>query len=118
MNEDKDIRIDRVRELVSKKGDSIWPGGSENTANILGEHRQLSDPLSDEDARGRMAPMSRRGFLMGGVAAAIGVFGWRWMNQETKDSLLKGAFRINERVSQAVYSPGQLAREFRPDEVT
>src|ERR1043166_2396958 len=112
MSDDKQIRIDKVREFVREKGDSPWPGGDDNTANAIGEHRYLSEPLSDIEAKRRMTAMSRRGFLVCGVAALVGIFGWRWMSDETKTALLRRTFEFNEKVSQVFFRPTRLAPEF------
>src|SRR5437764_695200 len=114
MNEDRDIKTDEVRELPREER---WPGGGENTANILNEPRELSEPMSDVDARKSMSQKSRRNFLIGGAAALIGIFGWRWMPDETKYKLLRGTFEFNEWVSQNLYSPRRLAPEYSPDRV-
>lgn len=117
---DKEILVEKVRELVRQKGDSpeLWPDDANNTATALKELRYLSDPLSDEEAKQNMSARSRRTFLVGGAAALIGVFGWRWMSQETKTNLLQSAFRFNERVSQFFYKPTHLAKEFPPSAIT
>ena len=114
MSDDRDIKTDEVRELPR---DEKWPGGSENTANILDEPRELSEPLSDTDARKAMFGKSRRNFLVGGAAALIGIFGWRWTPDETKYKLLRGTFEFNEWVSQNLYSPKRLAPEYSQDRV-
>ncbi len=62
--------------------------------------------------------MTRRSFLIGGTAALLGVFGWKWMPNETKYRLLRGTFELNERVSRALYSPERLAAEFPRSAVT
>lgn len=118
MSEDREIHIDRVRELVKEKGDSVWPGGDDNTANVLSEHRELSAPLIDDEAKRRMYARSRRGFLVGGAAGLLAVFGWRWMSDETKAALYQRTFEFNERLSQIFYSPKRLAPEFPPDRTT
>lgn len=118
MSDDKEIRIDRVREFVDKNGEDVWPGGRDNTANVLGEHRELSETMSEADARKAMFARSRRGFLVGGAAAVLGIFGWRWLSDETKDAIYHRAFEFNERVSQFFYSPHRLAPEFSPDRIT
>ncbi len=118
MSEDKEIRIDKVRELLREKGDSLWPGGDENTANVIRERRYLSEPVSDEEAKRRMSAMSRRGFLVGGAAALSAVFGWRWMPDTAKEYLFQGAFALNEQLSQILYRPSRLAPEFSPDQIT
>ncbi|MBA2621759.1 MAG: molybdopterin-dependent oxidoreductase [Acidobacteria bacterium] len=59
-----------------------------------------------------MSQRSRRNFLIGGATALAGIFGWRWMPEETKQNLLRRAFEFNERVSQIFYRPQRLAPEF------
>ncbi len=118
MSEDKEIRNDKVRELLREKGDSLWPGGDENTAYVIRERRYLSEPVSDEEAKRRMSAMSRRGFLVGGAAALSAVFGWRWMPDTAKEYLFQGAFALNEQLSQILYRPSRLAPEFSPDQIT
>jgi DMSO/TMAO reductase YedYZ molybdopterin-dependent catalytic subunit len=118
VSEDREIHIDRVRELLAEKGEDVWPNGRENTANVLGEKRELSAPMSDDEARRAMSARSRRGFLVGGVATVAAVLGWRWMSDDTKDAMYHKAFRFNERISQFLYSPRRLAPECPPDRVT
>jgi hypothetical protein len=118
MSEDREIRIDKVREFVANEGEGIWPDGRDNTANILGEHRQLSGPMSDADARKAMFARSRRGFLVGSAAALAGIFGWRWISDETKAALFRRTFEFNEGLSQIFYSPKRLAPEFPPEKIT
>jgi DMSO/TMAO reductase YedYZ molybdopterin-dependent catalytic subunit len=59
-----------------------------------------------------MSSLSRRNFLIGGAAGLLGIFGWRWMSDETKSALLRSTFELNEKVSQFFYRPSRLAREF------
>jgi DMSO/TMAO reductase YedYZ molybdopterin-dependent catalytic subunit len=113
MEEKEEILVEKVRELQGRK----LPD-RENTAVVLGEKRYLSEPLTADDARRKMASMTRRNFLIGGAAAAFGVFGWRWMSEETKTSLLRSTLEFNERVSQTFYKPTRLAPEFSGDDVT
>jgi DMSO/TMAO reductase YedYZ molybdopterin-dependent catalytic subunit len=112
---DDEIKIDEVRELASN---DVWPGGRENTANIVGETRELSEPMSEADAKRAMFRRSRRGFIVSGAAALIGVLGWRWMPDETKYKLLRGTLEFNEWVSQNLYSSKRLAPEFARDRVS
>ncbi|MEP6903085.1 MAG: hypothetical protein ABJA66_15140 [Actinomycetota bacterium] len=51
-----------------------------------------------------------RRFSVGGAAALIGVLGWRWMPDETKEKLLRRAFEFKERVSQIFYRPQRSRR--------
>jgi DMSO/TMAO reductase YedYZ molybdopterin-dependent catalytic subunit len=120
MSDDNEILVEKVREFEKRAGKSVdsWAYDPENTASVLGEQRYLGEALTDEEAKRQMSGRSRRGFLIGGAAALIGVFGWRWMSDETKTGLYQRAFRFNERVSQVFFSPRRLAAEFRPDQVT
>jgi DMSO/TMAO reductase YedYZ molybdopterin-dependent catalytic subunit len=120
MSEDKDIIIDGVRELEDKSGTTgrSWPDDPENTATALKEFRYLSEPMSDAEAKRQMSTRSRRGFLVGGMAGLLGIFGWRWMPDETKSALLRRTLEFNERVSQVFYSPKRLAPEFPPSRIT
>jgi DMSO/TMAO reductase YedYZ molybdopterin-dependent catalytic subunit len=112
--------LEKVREFEERTGHTVdsFPDDPNNTASILKEKRHLSEPLSVEDAKKQMSARSRRGFLVGGAAALIGVFGWRWMSDETKSSLYRKAFEFNEKVSQAFFRPSQRAAEFPPERVT
>ncbi len=111
MSERDDVLLEKVREFEQTVSDS-------GTADILGERRHLSEPLTPDEARRKMSTMTRRNFIIGGAAAALGIFGWRWMADETKATLLRRTFELNERVSQIFYSPARLAKEFSGDEVT
>lgn len=90
----------------------------DNTAVILNEKRVLSAPMTDAEAKKNMSQRSRRNFLIGGAAAVAGIFGWRWMPEETKNSLLNRAFRFNERTSQLFFDKNDLAPEFSKDQLT
>ncbi|MBV9216458.1 MAG: molybdopterin-dependent oxidoreductase [Acidobacteria bacterium] len=110
-DERDDIKLDEVRGIESGKR-------SDNTAGILKEKRVLSEPLSDVEARKRMTGYSRRGFITGGAAALIAVFGWRCMPDETKANLLRRSLEFDERVAQVFYRPTRLAPEFAPESVS
>jgi DMSO/TMAO reductase YedYZ molybdopterin-dependent catalytic subunit len=110
---DNEILVEKVRELERDE-----PEAAENTARILGEKRHLSDVLTETQARRRMSALSRRGFLVGGAAALIGVLGWRWMPDDAKYNLLRRTFEFNERVSQLFYRPARLAPEFAQSQIT
>ncbi|MGI8493694.1 MAG: molybdopterin-dependent oxidoreductase [Pyrinomonadaceae bacterium] len=84
----------------------------ENTAVVLKEKRELSEPMTEADAKKNMSRRSRRTFLVGGATALAAVFGWRWMPDETKQNLLRGAFRTNEQVSRILFDKDDLAPEF------
>jgi hypothetical protein len=121
MSEDKEVLLEKVRELETRPGRTVdsWADDANNTASILKERRRLSEPLSDEgQASRRLFIRSLSGFLVGGVAAATGFLGWRWMSVETKTALLRRSLEFNERVSQIFFRPARLAPEFRPDQIT
>ena len=114
MSENKEILLEKVREFEERTGHRVdaYPDDPDNTASVLKEHRYLSEPLTPEEAKRQMFVRSRRGFLVGGVAALAGVFGWRWMGEETKGALLRRTFEFNESVSKFFYRPTRLALEF------
>lgn len=120
MSKDKEILVEKVREFERRTGHTVdsYPNDPENTASVLNERRYLSEPLPEEDARGQMSSRSRRSFLLGGAAAVLGIAGWKWMSDETKEGIYRRAFEFNERVSQVFYSPKRLAAEFPLDRVT
>lgn len=120
MSDEKEILIEKVREFESRTGQTVdsFPDDPNNTASILKERRHLSPKLSTTEAEREMSARSRRGFLVGGAAALVGVFGWRWMSDDAKNSLLRRTFEFNERVSQIFYSPKRLAAEFPLNRVT
>lgn len=113
---ESEVLIEKVREIElakrTRETSDAAHSDKNNTAKILNEKRELSEPLSNEEAGQKMSRQSRRGFLVGGAAALIGVFGWRWMPDETKQNLLRRTFEFNERVSQIFYRPTRLAPEF------
>ncbi|MCY7374459.1 MAG: molybdopterin-dependent oxidoreductase [Pyrinomonadaceae bacterium] len=118
---ESEVLVEKVREIELAKEKSQNSEArnldKNNTSKILNEKRELSEPLEDAEAKRRMSQKSRRGFLVGGAAALVGVFGWRWMPDETKEKLLRRTFEFNERVSQIFYSPKRLAPEFARERV-
>lgn len=118
--ENDEILLEKVREIEQQKRGKAAAEAvdRENTAKILNEKRHLSEPLTPENAKKQMSQRSRRNFLIGGAAALAGIFGWRWMPDETKQTLLTKTFRFNERVSQLFYRPSRLSPEFPLDHVS
>jgi DMSO/TMAO reductase YedYZ molybdopterin-dependent catalytic subunit len=109
--------------MINKGGET--PKGAEknvkrpqNTAEIVGERPKIGPVISETEAKRQMSASSRRSFLLGGMAALAGIFGWRWMSDETKAGLLRRSFAFNERVSQFFYRPSRLAPEFLPSQIT
>ncbi len=113
---ESEVLLEKVREieLAKQKVESsdTQNHDRDNTAKILNEKRELSEPLSDNEAKREMSQRSRRGFLIGGTTALVGIFGWRLMPDETKQNLFRRAFEFNEKVSQIFYNPKRLAPEF------
>ena len=115
MSDEKDnVLFEEVREL-QQEGKAV---GQDNTAVILNEERRLSPPIDPDSVKREMFVRSRRTFLIGGAAALAGIFGWRWMPDETKQSLLRRTFEFNERVSQFFYRPSRLAPEFPSERIS
>ncbi|MDQ3040967.1 MAG: molybdopterin-dependent oxidoreductase [Acidobacteriota bacterium] len=116
MSEDKEkdseILLDKVREVETVKSEK---SDSENTAIILKEKRELSEPLSDDKAREIMAKHSRRSFLIGGAAAVAGCFGYSWLRQPENFWIFERGFRFNENLSQSTFGHTDLAPEFPPE---
>ncbi len=116
MSEDKEkdseVLLEKVREIEKANCKEENAATKNNTASILNEKRELSEPLSDEAARRQMSNRSRRTFLIGGATALLGIFGWRLMSDETKNSLLNRTFRFNENISQTFFDNNDLAPEF------
>jgi len=108
---ESEVLVEKVRKLEREKAENSEARklDKNNTSKILNEKRELSEPLDETEAKRRMSQKSRRGFLVGGAAALVGVFGWRWMPDEAKEKLLRRTFKFNERVSQIFYSPKCLA---------
>jgi DMSO/TMAO reductase YedYZ molybdopterin-dependent catalytic subunit len=110
------VLIEKVRQIEAAKEKAENSDARNldrnNTAVILNEKRELSEPLSDDEAKRQMSRRSRRSFLIGGAAAFAGVFGWRLLPDEIKQNLFRHAFEFNERVSQIFYNPKRLAPEF------
>ena len=114
MSDNKEVLLEKVREFEARTGHTVdsFPNDPDNTASVLKERRYVSEPLTPEDAKRQMFARSRRGFLVGGVAALAGIFGWRWMSDETKAALFRRTFEFNEKVGQFFYRPTRLALEF------
>lgn len=109
----EEVFLERVREL--SKPDTA---DMDNTAVVLNEKRELGPPVDAAKAKRDMFVRSRRSFLVGGAAALLGVFGWRWMPDETKADLLRRTFEFNEKVSQLFYRPSRLSPEFPPGRIS
>ena len=115
---DSEILVEKVREFERAKISETNYSEPDNTAAILKEKRELSAPLSDAEAKRQMSNRSRRTFLIGGVTALTGIFGWRLMSDETKAALLRRTFEFNEKISQIFYSPRRLAPEFSKNQIS
>ena len=115
-----DVLVEKVRELEAAKQQEEEARLAErrNTARILGEKIHLSPPMSDEEARKTTGKYSRRSFLIGGGAAALGGLGFWWLRQPEQaglwDAIFKRNFKFNEDLAQLYYSynPARLAPEF------
>ncbi len=110
-NDEQKVLLEKVREIESAKV-ADKDSDENNTAKILNEHRVLTAPMTEAEAKKNMSSRSRRTFLIGGATALAGIFGWRWMPDETKNALLTRTFRFNENLSQKFFGNNDLAPEF------
>jgi len=111
---DSEVLLEKVREIeAAKRRDE--PLDKENTASILREKRDLSEPVSDDEASKIMSRRSRRSFLIGGAAAVAGYLGYGWLRQPDNSYLYERMFRFNENVSQVFFESSDLAPEFSPE---
>jgi len=115
--ENEKVLLEKVRELEQQKSTKASDDPA-NTASILNEEIRLSKPLSADAAKKQMSSRSRRNFLIGGAASLAGVFGWRWMPDETKHALLRRTFEFNEKISQIFYRPSRLSPEFLREKIS
>ncbi|MEJ7576015.1 MAG: molybdopterin-dependent oxidoreductase [Pyrinomonadaceae bacterium] len=91
---------------------------TENTARIVGEARRLSPVMGDDETRREMTRRSRRGFLVGGVAAIAAFGGWRWLKSSADaDGIpypLRRAHEFNEQLSRTYFGRERLTQTFPP----
>lgn len=110
------VLIEKVREIEAAKNEpekvDAKADDQNNTSKILNENRVFSAPLTESEAKKMMANRSRRTFLIGGVTALAGIFGWRSLDNETRNTLFTRTFRFNERISQTFFGKNDLAPEF------
>ncbi len=116
---ESEVLLEKVREIERAKlkaENSDAPNlDRDNTAVILNEKRDLSEPLSDTEAKSEMSKRSRRGFLVGGAAAIAGVFGYSWLRKPENSWIFERGFRFNENLSQTTFEKTDLAPEFSPE---
>lgn len=67
-------------------------------------------------AEHEIARKTRRAFLVGGLAAAVGVGGFEWLKSRPTDNdtpwPLRKALRLNEDVARTYFRPARLSREY------
>jgi len=75
----------------------------------------VPDP-AEEEVRRQSRRVTRRAFLVGGVAGAAGFAGWSWLRKSAADDgipwPLRRVLRFNERVGQAAFRDARLAPTF------
>jgi Oxidoreductase molybdopterin binding domain len=111
---DSEVFVEKVRELEALKKADV-NDDKENTARILNEKRHLTESLSDTEARKLMGKHSRRSFLVGGIAAVAGYFGYSWLRKPENFHIFQSGFKFNEDVSQKFFGNNDLAPEFSRD---
>lgn len=108
---DSEVLVEKVRELEALKKNDV-NDNKENTARVLNEKRHFTAPLSDTEAKKMMSKHSRRSFLVGGIAAVAGYFGYSWLRKPENFHIFQSGFRFNEDVSQKFFGNNDLAPEF------
>jgi len=78
---------------------------------------------SDKDRIDRaVSKLTRRAFVTGGVAAAVGVGAYKWLRTRPVDDGVAWPFRNvlrgNESLARAYFSPSRLSPTFRPQDIT
>lgn len=76
----------------------------------------LAAPPSDEEVEREMSRMSRRSFLWGSAALAVGFTGWRWLISRRADGTIPWPFRraleTNEQFARDYFRPNRLSPTF------
>jgi DMSO/TMAO reductase YedYZ molybdopterin-dependent catalytic subunit len=78
-------------------------------------------PLTGEAAEQQMRRLTRRGFMIGAVAALGGLGAWRWLTTATAEDgvpwPLRRVLRFNEGLAEALGAPRELAPTFPAESV-
>ncbi len=118
---DTEVLVEKLREIEAAKKSERESAEAkkltrENTAKILGENPHYKPVLTDDEAKRNMRNRSRRTFLIGGVSAILGYFGYSYLRDQG-ETPFRRAFEFNESLSQIYYSPARLAPEFARERV-
>lgn len=80
------------------------------------------DIESDDAVDRELRRMTRRGFLVAGVAAGVGYGGWAWLRSREPLGGMAWPFRraleLNESLALAYFSGSRMSRTFRRDQIT
>lgn len=83
--------------------------------------KPLRSPHSDDAIDREIARRTRRSFLVGGVATAAAIAGWRWLTTAERIDALPAPVRntlvLNETIARGAIDPSRLARTFEPGDV-
>ncbi len=97
------------------------PVSEHNSMQVLAAAEAQARAKTEEHDReilARLRTKSRRGFLVGGVAAAAGLGFWRWLNTRAEVSGIAAPFRkaleFNAKLGRLLFQNGILAPEFSP----
>lgn len=75
-----------------------------------------TEPKLPADIEREMARKTRRGFLIGGVASALGLAGWAWIASRERENgvpwPLRRVLRGNEKLARGYFSENRLAPTF------
>lgn len=75
-----------------------------------------------DDVQRELRRLSRRGFLTGGIAAALGFGGYKWLRSRSREEgvewPLRKTLELNESIARGYFGEHRLSPTFRPSEVT
>ncbi len=84
--------------------------------------RQRELHLSDEEAQRELRKRSRRGFLIGGLAAVGAIGGYEWLGRAPQENdqpwPLRRVLQANGALSHGYLSDGHLAPTYSPRDIT
>jgi DMSO/TMAO reductase YedYZ molybdopterin-dependent catalytic subunit len=94
---------------------------AEAAAEEEAERRRI-ELAHDRDVEAELGRLTRRGFLVGGVAAGAALASWTWLHSRPKDGgipwPLRRMLELNESVALAAFSTSRLTPLFPPSRIT
>ena len=91
---------------------------------VIADEEDLKKAIAEHDAKvdAEVRRLSRRGFVVAGVATLAAYGAWKWLRGATRIGdvpwPLRRGFETNEKVAEAYFSTRRLSREFPPSAIT